>query len=57
MNTPDKLIIPNYSPISAKGGSKAIRKRKRTRRNKKSIKSMFLSFLSRLFQCTSTKFD
>ena len=35
----DETIIQSYSPISAKGGSKAIRKRKRTRRNKKSIKS------------------
>ncbi len=35
----DETIIPYYSPISARGGSKAIRKRKRTKRNKKSIKS------------------
>ena len=33
MNTPDKLIIPNYSPISAKGGSK--KRFKKTFRNKK----------------------
>ena len=33
----DETIIQSYNPILAKGGSKAIRKRKRTMRNKKSI--------------------
>lgn len=35
MNNPDQLIIPYYSPISAKGGRRTRRQKRISRRHKK----------------------